>query len=70
MIADEHLLVTFNKHYKIPIFVSQVEAHGIQIMVSMTKMDCVNAQLLNISVMIKHAIFIMTCYELCAVIMI
>ena len=40
MIADEHLLVTFNKHYNISSFVSQVEAHGIQIMVSMTKMDC------------------------------
>ena len=40
MIADEHLLVTFNKHYNIPSFVSQVEAQGIQIMVSMTKMDC------------------------------
>ena len=40
MIADEHLLVTFNKHYNIPSFVSQVEAQGIQIMVYMTKMDC------------------------------
>ena len=37
MIADEHLLATFNKHYNIPSLVSQVEAQGIQIMVSMGK---------------------------------